>query len=131
MKNTLFLAVAAFFISASVNAQSTVDSIAAKYQLLPMPGEMTLQQKFPVIGTYQLQGTADSTASINITLDSSNKGIVWVSGLPQGTFKAYLKKSPSTYRILSQKTDTGKQIPEGTLYFDAASNTLGWCVRPR
>jgi len=124
MKNTILLAVAALFITASVNAQSTVDSIAAKYQLLPMPGEMTLQQKFPVIGTYQLQGSTDTSASLNIMLDSANKGMVWVEGLPQGRFKAYLKKSPTTYRILSQKTAEGKQIPEGTLYFDTASHTL-------
>jgi hypothetical protein len=124
MKNTFFLAIAAFFATASVNAQSTVDSIAAKYKLLPMPEQMTLQQKFPVLGTYQLQGTTDSTASVSITLDSSNKGMVWVEGLPQGRIKAYLKKSPTTYRIIPQKTESGKSVPEGTLYYDAESNTL-------
>jgi hypothetical protein len=44
--------------------------------------------------------------------------------MPQGTFKAYLKRSPSTYRILAQKTDAGKEIPEGTLIFDPATSTL-------
>ncbi|MEO6071556.1 MAG: hypothetical protein ABIN57_04875 [Chitinophagaceae bacterium] len=128
MKNTIFLAVAALFFSASLNAQSTVDSIAAKYQLLPMPGQMTLEQRFPVIGTYQLQGAATSDANVSIALDSLNKGVIWVSGLPQGKFKAYLKKSPSTYRILSQKTADGKQIPEGTLFYDATANTLNIAI---
>jgi hypothetical protein len=124
MKNTIFLAIAALFVTASVNAQSTVDSIAAKYKLLPMPEQMSIEKKFPALGSYQLQGSTDTTASVQITLDSVNKGVVWVEGLPQGKFKAYLKKSPSTYRILSQKTQTGKQISEGTLYYDAEANTL-------
>jgi hypothetical protein len=146
MKNAFFLAVIALFISVSSFAQSTVDSIAAKYQLLPMPGPLTIEKTFPVLGSYQLAANAATTAStttivdptvtntetvtttaqpgITITLDSASKGIVWVDGLPEGRFKAYLKKSPTTYRIISQKTNLGKQIPEGTLIFDEASNTL-------
>jgi len=124
MKNTLFLFVAALFISAAATAQSTVDSIKAKYQLQPMPEALTLEKTFPVVGLYQLSGADSSSASVSVTLDPDNKGIVWVEGLPQGKFKAYLKKAPGTYRILAQKAESGKQIPEGTLLFDPTSNTL-------
>lgn len=124
MKSILLLAIAALFLTASVNAQSTVDSIAAKYKLLPMPEPNSLEKTFPVIGSYQLNNTTDATGNLTITLDSTNKGMVWINGLPQGTVKAYLKKSPSTYRILSQKTVSGKQIPEGTLFLDPQTNTL-------
>jgi hypothetical protein len=147
MKNTLFLAIAAICFSVTSSAQSTVDSIRAKYQLQPMPEALTLEKTFPVIGSYQLanatQSTTQSTstteststtpsttstevqqADVTITLDSVNKGIIWVEGLPQGKFKAYLKKSPATYRILAQKTASGKQIPEGTLILDPSTNTL-------
>ncbi|MDB5252585.1 MAG: hypothetical protein JWP27_1754 [Flaviaesturariibacter sp.] len=123
MKNTFFFAAALLFATATVQAQSTRDSIAAKYKLLPMPEALTLQKSFPVIGTYQLSGT-ENAGTVSIALDSANKGIVWISGLPQGTFKAYLKKAPGTYRILSQKTSAGKQIPEGTLVFDQETSTL-------
>ena len=126
MKNTIFLAIAATVFAASVNAQSTVDSITAKYKLVPMPEALTIEKTFPVIGSYQLNNSADASAAanLNVTLDSVNKGIVWVEGLPQGRIKAYLKKAPATYRILSQKTASGKLIPEGTLHLDPATNTL-------
>ena len=124
MKNTFLLATALLFASAAVQAQSTVDSIKAKYKLLPMPEALTIQKSFPVIGTYQLSNAVEGSAEVSISLDSVNKGIIWVAGLPQGSFKAYLKKAPGTYRILSQKTSTGKQIPEGTLVYDKVLNTL-------
>ena len=146
MKNTFFLVLAALLFTASVQAQTTVDSIAAKYKLIPMPEPLTIEKTFPVLGTYQLATDASmattSTAStatttdaststttsfsnnVTITLDSVNKGVIWVSGMPQGTFKAYLKKSPATYRILAQKTDAGKEIPEGTLLFDPETKAL-------
>lgn len=122
MKNFFFLLVSAFLITATVNAQSTVDSINAKYQLQPMPEALTIEKTFPVIGTYHL--TSDTTQTVTITLDSTNKGIVWINGLPEGTMKAYLKKSPGTYRIISQKSESGAQVPEGTLYFDPNTNVL-------
>ncbi|HWI92343.1 MAG TPA: hypothetical protein VNT20_13765 [Flavisolibacter sp.] len=128
MKNTIALFVAALFFTAAVNAQSTVDSIHAKYQMQPMPEALTIEKTFPVTGTYQLNSlnSADSSSAqqVTITLDSSNKGIIWIAGLPEGTMKAYLKKSPGTYRIISQKSESGKQIPEGTLFFDPSTNTL-------
>ena len=165
MKNRIFLLLAAFLVTAAVKAQSTVDSIAAKYKLVPMPEPLTIEKTFPVLGTYQLGGvdamattsmSTDNTNSANtaspttapattepsssanttvgtetansgsvvITLDPENKGVIWVEGLPQGKFKAYLKKSPSSYRILSQKTESGEEVPEGTLIYDAETKTL-------
>lgn len=130
---------------------STRDSIAAKYKLLPMPGALTLEKTFPILGTYQLNtataasnagGTTSTTAaasgqvsgtttgtdvtapSVTITLDSASKGIVWVEGLQQGRLKAYLKKSPATYRIVAQKSGSGTAIPEGTMILDTTTNTL-------
>jgi hypothetical protein len=122
MKNTIFLFIAALFITASVNAQSTVDSIRAKYTLQPMPGALTLEKAFPVLGTYHL--TTDSTSTLTVSMDSASKGIVWVEGLPQGKFKAFLKQSPATYRITAQKTESGTSVPEGTLMLDTTTNTL-------
>lgn len=165
MKNRIFLFIAAFLFTAAVNAQSTVDSIAAKYKLIPMPEPLTIEKTFPVLGTYQLGAdaiamapahtttvNADNTSAsttttspttetttnssavataemaapgtITVTLDQENKGLVWVEGLPQGKFKAYLRKSPSSYRILAQKTESGEQIPEGTLLFDPETKML-------
>jgi hypothetical protein len=141
MKNTIFLAIAALFFSASVSAQSTVDSIAAKYKLLPMPEPLTVEKTFPILGAYTLNSpataateattvaAADSAVSVSapsltVTLDSASKGIVWIEGLPQGRIKAYLRQSPATYRILSQKTESGKQISEGTAILDTATKTL-------
>jgi len=125
MKNIFFLAIIALMFSLSGSAQTTtVDSIAANYKLLPMPGALTIEKTFPVLGTYQLNSGAETSGTISISLDSSNKGIVWVEGLPEGRVKAYLKKSPATYRILAQKTEGGAQVPEGTLYFDTTSRQL-------
>lgn len=124
MKNAIFLFVAALFVTASVNAQSTVDSIRAKYQLQPMPEPLTIEKTFPVIGSYQMTTTDGTSQDVTIALDSANKGVIWITGLPEGAMKAYLKKSPGTYRIVSQKTESGKQIPEGTLFFDPSTNTL-------
>lgn len=125
MKNIISLFIAALFFTAAVNAQSTVDSIHAKYQLQPMPEALTIEKTFPVIGTYQLNSADNSSAQqVTVTLDSSSNGIIRISGLPEGTMRAYLKKSPGTYRIISQKSESGKQIPEGTLFFDPSTNTL-------
>ena len=124
MKNTIFLFIAALLFGAAVNAQSTVDSIKAKYQLQPMPEALTIEKTFPVLGTYQLTATDGSSQNVVVNLDQDNKGVIWIEGLPEGKIKAYLKKAPSTYRIVTQKSESGKQIPEGTLYFDPATNTL-------
>jgi hypothetical protein len=124
MKNTIFLFVAALLFGAAVNAQTTVDSIRSKYQLQPMPDALTIEKTFPVLGSYQLTAKDGSIQNVVVTLDSVNRGIIWVDGLPEGRFKAYLKKSPGLYRVVTQKAVSGKQVPEGTLMFDPATNTL-------
>ncbi len=88
-----------------------------------MPEPLTLEKTFPVLGSYALVIDGDST-HVTVVLDSLSKGIVWIDGLPQGKFKAYLKQSPVTYRIISQKSETGRQLPEGTLYLDQENNVL-------
>ena len=124
MKNTIFFFIAALFISVSASAQSTVDSIRSKYQLQPMPEALTIERTFPAIGTYQLNSSDGTSQVVTVTLDQDNKGIVWVEGLPEGKIKAYLKKSPATYRVIAQKSESGKQIPEGTLMYDPSTTTL-------
>ncbi len=138
MKSKFFMVVAAILFTISLNAQSTVDSIAAKYKLLPMPEALTIEKTFPVLGNYQLvtnqtsTGTEtaniETTSNVIVTLDTASKGIIWIEGLPEGKFKAYLKKSPSTYRIIAQKTEAGTQIPEGTLFFDPEANVLNVAI---
>jgi hypothetical protein len=124
MKNTIFALIATFFLSVAVSAQSTADSIKAKYQLQPMPEALTIEKSFPVIGTYTMTSADGTAQNVIITLDQENKGVVWIEGLPEGKIKGYLKKSPGTYRIIAQKSESGKSVPEGTLNFDPATNTL-------
>jgi hypothetical protein len=129
MKTTFsFLGIVLLLLSFTLNAQQptkpnpTVDSILSKYTLQPMPGQMTTDQIFPVIGTYQ--SSTNENDKITVMLDEQNKGFVWIDGLPQGRAKAILKKSPSTYKIVSQKTADGKEIPEGTLVYDKDANVI-------
>lgn len=125
MKNTILLAVSALFFSLAGHSQSTVDSIEAKYKLLPMPeGTTTIEKTFPVLGTYQLSSNNTTTGDLSVTLDSTNKGIVWIDGLPEGRIKAYLMQSPATYRIIPQRSASGKWIPEGTMIFNTETNAL-------
>lgn len=100
----------------------TVDSILSKYTLLPMPNPITTEQIFPVIGQYQSTTNADQ--KITVTLDDQNKGYAWVDGLPQGKVKAILKSSPATYKIPAQKTESGTDVPEGTLIYDKDTKTI-------
>jgi hypothetical protein len=129
--------IALSLFSLTLNAQQTweaknnptVDSITAKYkdkEVVSKPVS-TLQDVFPVIGKYE-SATNPDAASLTINLDETNKGIAWIEGLPQGKVKAMLRKSPSTYKIPVQKTEEGKDVAEGTLIFDAATNTLRICI---
>jgi hypothetical protein len=126
MKNTFFSILAVVFFSLAVNAQSTVDSISSKYKLLPMPEALTIEKTFPALGQYQLNNAGNS--AVVITLDSANKGIIWVDGLAEGRIKAYLKKAPGTYRIPVQKSSAGKSISEGTLIYDRDNNVLNIAI---
>ena len=77
---------------------------------------------YPALGTFTGSGT--STAQVTITLDETNKGTVWVEGLPQGRFKALMKKAPATYKIPAQTSESGKAIAEGTLYVNPETAEL-------
>jgi hypothetical protein len=83
---------------------------------------LTTSHIFPAVGTFK--GTGTSTADVVITLDETNKGLVWVEGLPQGRFRAIMKKAPSTYKIPAQKSESGKAIAEGTLFVNPETNEL-------
>lgn len=103
----------------------TVDSINAKYKgsMLPARPALTATDIFPALGTFESTVNADAPR-ISISQDAENKGMVWVEGLPQGRIKAMLRKSPATYKIPAQKTEDGKEVPEGTLMYDKEANTL-------
>jgi hypothetical protein len=107
----------------------TVDSITSQYTskyIAPRPA-ITPVDIFPAIGKYESATNVDAV-SVSITLDQTNKGVVWVEGLPQGKVKAMLRKSPATYKIPAQKTDDGKEVAEGTLIFDKETGTLSICI---
>ena len=87
-----------------------------------MPGQVTVEQIFPVIGVYQSNTNADQ--KITITLDDQNKGFAWIDGMPQGRVKAILKRSPAIYKIPAQKTADGKDVMEGTLIYDKDSKVI-------
>ncbi|MBB1283048.1 hypothetical protein HRH25_01595 [Flavisolibacter sp. BT320] len=145
MKNAFVLA-GAFFLATVTNAQTTPatqpatpvqdtatvsyrdTSIGKAYVTNPerfqgLTSEtLTPSHVFPALGSYTASGT--STASITISLDETNKGIVWVDGLPQGRFKALMKKSPAVYKVPAQKSESGQSIAEGTLYLNPETNEL-------
>jgi hypothetical protein len=142
MKNTALITLALFF-GAVANAQTgtptqpasdttavaMVDTSVGKAyvshpdKLKGLTAEtLTPAHIFPAVGSFKGSGT--STADVTITLDEENKGIVWIEGLPQGRFKALMKKAPSTYKIPAQKSESGKAIAEGTLYVNPETNEL-------
>jgi hypothetical protein len=142
MKNTALFAFT-FFIGAVANAQTPTPaqpvtdtavvamadtSIGKAYvvnreKLMSLTTEtLTPAHIFPALGTYKGAGT--STADVTISLDETNRGIVWIDGLPQGRFKAIMKKAPATYKIPAQKSESGKAIAEGTLYVNPETAEL-------
>lgn len=141
MKKTLFAGIASLLLTLAVTAQQptqpttppatqeqkkwnnpTVDSILSKYTLVPMPGPMTTEQVFPIMGQYQSNTNADQ--KITVTLDEQNKGFAWIEGLPEGRIKAVMKKGPATYKIPAQKTAEGNDVREGTMIYDKDANTF-------
>lgn len=146
MKNTLLLT-GAFLFAAVANAQTDTttkttpvtdtagtvvtlidSSIGKAYVSNPerLQGltteTLTAAHIFPALGSYKANGTV--AGDVTISLDETNKGIVWIEGLPQGRFKAIMKKAPSTYKIPAQKSESGKAIAEGSLHLDPATNEL-------
>ncbi len=131
---------------------------ADTYKMQPMPEGLTTEKIFPVLGKYQLTDKDGAASTVTVSLDETNKGIVWVEGLPQGKIKATLRKSPATYKIPVQplgevapavetttteveadakvKTKTAKatkevkakELPEGVLIYDKDANVLNVCI---
>jgi hypothetical protein len=129
-----------------------------KYKLQPMPEALSTEKIFPVIGKYNLTDKDGAATDVTISLDPTNKGIVWVEGLPQGKVKAFLRKSPGVYKIPTQNLEeveaaveveadvevkdakaaktakakaaekAAKQLPEGVMIFDKDNNTLNVCI---
>lgn len=107
-------------VVASINAQ-----YADKY-IAPRPA-LTQAELYPETGSFQLtENTA--AAPVTVTVDAQNKGMVWVKGLPEGTFRALLRKTPAVYKIQAQKNEEGLAVAEGTLVYDAENSTLRVCI---
>jgi len=108
---------------------ATVDSISAKYKdkILAAPVAKTTSSIFPVLGVYETS-TNPEAGKLLITADETNKGIIWVEGLPQGRIKALLTRSPATYKIPAQQNAEGKAVAEGTLIYDKEQNILSICI---
>lgn len=124
MKNTLFSLCTFLALSAAAQEQPTTTK-----QETVTPASQTISSDnvrpehfLPVLGHYTTAGNTQSP--ITITVDEQNLGIIWIDGLPEGRFKALLKQRPSTYKIPAQKSESGKQVSEGTLYFDAETSQL-------
>lgn len=106
----------------------------SKYAMQPMPEALTTEKIFPALGTYQLTDKDGATLPVTVTMDANSKGIVWVEGLPQGKFKAYLMKSPATYKIIEQKVGDdpeakdAKTLNEGVLIYDRDANLMNVCI---
>lgn len=103
----------------------TVAAITSKYEnsYITTTKTTTVEDIFPALGKYESTVNTDAPV-VMITLDETNKGIVWIDGLPQGRIKATLRKSPAIYKIPVQKNAEGKDVAEGTLMFDKDANTL-------
>ena len=128
---------------------------ADTYKMQPMPEALTTEKIFPVLGKYQLTDKDGAGSTVTVTLDPSNKGLIWIEGLPQGKIKATLRKSPATYKIPVQplegemtapapeveakdaktaknaknaKPVKVKELPEGVLIYDKDANVLNVCI---
>lgn len=156
MKRTAIITGLAFLaMSVTVNAQTdstatpvtqgTTDSTMSRpatndkynnwssdqYKMQPMPEALTQDKVFPVVGRYDLTDKEGAQSQVTISLDETNKGYVWVDGLPQGRIKAILRKSPSTYKIPAQKLGEekdAKSVAEGVLIYDKDANLLNVCI---
>lgn len=107
----------------------TVDSIVSPYEakLVTTRTAVTTTDIYPALGRYESATNADAP-QVLIRQDEQSKGVVWVEGLPQGTVKALLLRSPATYKIPAQKNADGKDIPEGTIMYDKDTKTLSICI---
>jgi len=99
-----------------------------KYKHQPMPEPLTIEKIFPAIGSYSITDKDGASSTATISIDPENKGVIWVEGLPQAKFKAYLRKSPGVYKIPAQKLEDDKSLAEGVLIYDKDANTLDVCI---
>lgn len=100
----------------------------SKYAMLPMPEPLTTEKIFPALGKYELTNKDGATSQVTVTLDETNKGIVWIEGLPEGKIMGQLRQSPATYKIPAQKTEAEKNIASGVFVYDKDANLLNVCV---
>lgn len=127
MKKKILMAVVALFVSTLIFAQvSTTPEVPRNYkpepkELIPMPDSLTTEKIFPVLGKYDVLDKDGDSTVVYITLDPESKGVVWVSGLAQGKFKADLKASPAVYRIPSQKTLANDPAPNEMMSEEVAT----------
>lgn len=101
------------------------------YKMQPMPEALTIEKIFPAIGKYELTAADGSTKTVTVSIDETNKGLVWIEGLEAGTIKANLRKSPAVYKIPAQKLgeeQDAKSIAEGVMIYDQEANVLNICL---
>ncbi|MFT3904275.1 MAG: hypothetical protein QM727_13960 [Niabella sp.] len=139
-KHLLLLSTLVIFCIGTACAQvSSTPEVPRNYkpkpkELLPMPDSLTDEKIFPVLGEYTVS-RGDSTYTVSVTRDDTNKGAVWISGFPQGKFTAVLRDYPAVYKIPAQKAQPYDEIDEssakktspiaeGTLIFDETDSTL-------
>lgn len=137
------LTMALFGFTVAVAQTSAAPEIPKNYKpapkaLLPIPGELTENAIFPILGSYEVVNEKGESNNISISNDVENKGIIWIRGLVDGKFYANLKESPATYKIFPQKLSpdenldsmavskksSGKFIEEGTIIFDKEMNKI-------
>lgn len=122
-KNLLLFVVALLVITTSFAQLSTTPEVPRNYKpkakdLLPMPDSLINEKIFPILGAYKVVNKKGDSLHVQVTADEMSKGVVWVSGLPEGKFKANLQASPAIYKIPAQKTYLNDKITE--TYSDAA-----------
>lgn len=119
---------------------------ADTYKMQPMPEALTVDKIFPVLGKYEVTNKEGAASTLTVTLDETNKGIVWIDGLPQGKVKATLRKSPAIYKIpvqplegqmMAEETEAktakakpakAKELAEGVLIYDKDANVINVCI---
>lgn len=91
-----------------------------------------------VLGTFQPENTTTTAteaqpsatttttagSNVTITVDEQNPGKIWVSGIGDDKFYAYLKNDANVYKIPTQKVSDKKSISEGIVSYDETSKEV-------
>ncbi|MDH7464261.1 hypothetical protein QEG73_23390 [Chitinophagaceae bacterium 26-R-25] len=89
-----------------------------------------------VLGTYQPENTTTTEtqpsatttttagSNVTITVDDQNPGKIWVSGIGDDKFYAYLKSDANIYKIPAQKVSDKKSISEGIVSYNETSKEV-------